>query len=282
MRPNLPESAIHEGEPPIVPNRRLAETTMRTQACCYLSTPEHVRSFVGTFFYIYTDKGELTLWKDYLRFTGKNQIPIEIAIKAITDISIGHYSRIAKPMRLDYMAVTYHQNGTERTLLFTPTRSWVTPVWETNKIVNEWVEVLQQSAENDREKARSSGSGVSARLARHGGLSYLEVPAVNAQQSAAFYENVLGWSLRERDSDNPRFEDATGHLIGRWVTDRAVWREPGLLPYFYVDHIDDTVGRVSAHGGEVVKAPYPEGNLWVATVRDPAGNVIGLWQEGPR
>jgi len=34
-----------------------------------------------------------------------------------------------------------------------------------------------------------------------------------------------------------------------------------------------------AHGGEVVKAPYPEGNLWVATVRDPAGNMIGLWQE---
>jgi predicted enzyme related to lactoylglutathione lyase len=25
-----------------------------------------------------------------------------------------------------------------------------------------------------------------------------------------------------------------------------------------------------------------EGDLWVATVRDPAGNLIGLWQEGPR
>ena len=35
-------------------------------------------------------------------------------------------------------------------------------------------------------------------------------------------------------------------------------------------------------GGEIVKAPYPEGNLLVATVRDPAGNVIGLWQEAPR
>ena len=40
--------------------------------------------------------------------------------------------------------------------------------------------------------------------------------------------------------------------------------------------------RVVAYRGEVVKAPYPEGDLWVATVRDPAGNVIGLWQQGPR
>jgi predicted enzyme related to lactoylglutathione lyase len=122
-------------------------------------------------------------------------------------------------------------------------------------------------------------TGVDARLARHGGLSYLEIPAVDRRQSAAFYGQVLGWSIERRETGDPRFEDATGHLIGRWVTGRATSREPGLLAYFYVDDIDDAVGRVAAHGGEVVEAPYPEGNLWVAKVRDPAGNVIGLWQE---
>jgi predicted enzyme related to lactoylglutathione lyase len=137
-------------------------------------------------------------------------------------------------------------------------------------------------AENDREKTQSSGREVDPRIARHGGLSYLEIPAVDARQSAAFYEQVLGWRIRGSETDNPPFEDVTGHLIGRWVTGRAISREPGLLPYIYVDRIDDAIGRVIAHGGEVIKAPYPEGNLWVATVRDPAGNVIGLWQEGPR
>ncbi|HEV3444390.1 MAG TPA: VOC family protein [Gemmataceae bacterium] len=132
------------------------------------------------------------------------------------------------------------------------------------------------------EETCSSGTGVDARLARHGGLSYLEIPAVNARQSAAFYEKVLGWNLRGRDSDDPRFDDATGYLIGRWVTGRVISQEPGLLAYIYVDRIDDAVQRVAAHGGEVVKAPYAEGDLWVATFRDPAGNVIGLWQEGSR
>jgi hypothetical protein len=28
--------------------------------------------------------------------------------------------------------------------------------------------------------------------------------------------------------------------------------------------------------------PYPEGDLWVAMPRDPAGNAIGIPQRGPR
>ena len=136
-------------------------------------------------------------------------------------------------------------------------------------------------AKNDLETAASS-TGVDARLARHGGLSYLEIPAVDVPRSAGFYEQVLGWSLGRRETGEPHFADTTGHLIGRWVTGRAVSREPGLLAYFYVPNIQEAVGRVVAHGGEVVRAPYPEGNLWVATVRDLAGNVIGLWQDRAR
>jgi predicted enzyme related to lactoylglutathione lyase len=136
--------------------------------------------------------------------------------------------------------------------------------------------------QNDRDAARSSATDVDARLARHGGLSCLEIPAIDARQSATFYEKVLGWNLRWRDAGDPHFEDATGHLIGRWVTGRAISRDPGFLPYIYVDCIDDAVARVVAHGGEVVKPPYAEGDLWVATFRDLAGNLIGLWQQGPR
>ena len=55
-----------------------------------------------------------------------------------------------------------------------------------------------------------------------------------------------------------------------------------MRPYVYVERVDETLDRVVAHGGEVVTAPYPEGDLWVATFRDPTGNVIGVWQQGPR
>src|SRR5712691_4036777 len=115
--------------------------------------------------------------------------------------------------------------------------------------------------QDNRQQPQSSATGVDAQLARHGGLSYLEVPAVEIRRSAAFYAKVFGWNVSGGDTDNPKFADQTGHLIGRWVTGRAISREPGLLPYIYVDRIDDAVERVATHGGEVIKAPYPEGNL---------------------
>jgi predicted enzyme related to lactoylglutathione lyase len=137
-------------------------------------------------------------------------------------------------------------------------------------------------AKNEGEDTESTGAGVGERLARHGGLSYLEIPAIDIHHSAVFYEKVVGWRLEWHASDDCRFEDATGHLIGRWVTGRSIAREAGLLPYLYVDRIDDAVNQVSAFGGEVALAPYAEGDLWVATFHDPAGNLFGLWHAGSR
>ena len=126
---------------------------------------------------------------------------------------------------------------------------------------------------------QAAADRVSRSLARHGGLSYLEIPAVDARRSAAFYQKVVGWNVQGQETDCPKFEDSTGHLIGRWITGRLISREPGLLPYIYVNDIDEAVRRAVELGGEVVKPPYPEGNLRVATIRDPAGNILGLWQE---
>jgi predicted enzyme related to lactoylglutathione lyase len=123
---------------------------------------------------------------------------------------------------------------------------------------------------------------VEDRLARHGHVSYVEIPAVDAEQSAAFYAAVFGWTVRRRDNGDRSFDEPGGDLIGRWVTCREVSREPGIMLYIYVDPIDDVVERIAARGGEIVKPPYPEGDVWVATFRDPAGNLLGVWQAGRR
>ncbi len=129
------------------------------------------------------------------------------------------------------------------------------------------------------QSSSENSNAVDKLLCRNGGLTYLEIPAVDAGRSAAFYEQVVGWRIDRSDPPHIKFLDQTGHLLGRWRTDRAISRKPGLLPFIYVDRIEETVARVVPSGGEVVKAPYPEGNLFVAAIRDPAGNMIGLWQE---
>jgi uncharacterized protein len=135
--------------------------------------------------------------------------------------------------------------------------------------------------DKSRQSSKSADS-VDKLLARNGGLTYLEIPAVDAERSAAFYEAVLGWKVDRTDPKHFKFMDQTGHLLGRWYIGRPAAREPGLLPYIYLDQLAKAVSRVETYGGEIVKPPYAEGNLLIATVRDPAGNVIGLWQETNR
>jgi predicted enzyme related to lactoylglutathione lyase len=109
-------------------------------------------------------------------------------------------------------------------------------------------------------------------------MTYVELPTTDARRDASFYAAVLCWKIWLRADSDPRFEDEGAHLIGRWVMGRASTREPGIMSYFYVDHIADAVARVATNGGEVVDSPFREGDVWVARLRDPTGNTIGLWQ----
>jgi len=133
------------------------------------------------------------------------------------------------------------------------------------------------SGDNERVPAQESGSGVF----RDAGVSYLRIPADDPRQTASFYQGVFGWTM-DTNRPDPSFEDGTGHVIGHFTTDQAVAGEAGVRPYIYVERLDDTLEKISADGGVVVTPPYPEGDLWVATFRDPAGNVLGVWQRGPR
>ncbi len=114
---------------------------------------------------------------------------------------------------------------------------------------------------------------------RPGGVSYLRIPAPDVARSAVFYRTVFGWKTQD---DGNRFGDTTGHIIGHFETGLPVAGEAGVIPYIYVQNIDQTLAAVTGAGGEVSVTPYPQGDLWVAMTRDPAGNAIGVWQQGPR
>jgi predicted enzyme related to lactoylglutathione lyase len=71
-------------------------------------------------------------------------------------------------------------------------------------------------------------------------------------------------------------------VIDHWMLDVPVAGEAGFHPYIFVPDVDATLELITAHGGAVLRAPYPEGDVWVATFSDPAGNVLGIWQSTPR
>jgi tRNA (cmo5U34)-methyltransferase len=112
---------------------------------------------------------------------------------------------------------------------------------------------------------------------RRGGISYLRIPSPKPRESAAFYEAVFGWRLRG-DPERPSFDDGTGHVIGHFMDDLDVAGDSGFRPFVFVASVADALEKVVANGGEIVREPYPEGDLTVAVFRDPAGNVAGVWQ----
>ncbi len=113
-------------------------------------------------------------------------------------------------------------------------------------------------------------------------VCYLQIPAVDVHQSADFYEKVFGWNIRRRDSDHPSFDDAANNVSGGWFTNLTPMREAGLIVSIWVDDIAATLAKVAAHGGEAFEAPHPDqpdSTSLIANFRDPAGNLIGLYQE---
>lgn len=124
-----------------------------------------------------------------------------------------------------------------------------------------------------------SDPGVEGTVARPGGVSYLHIPARDVTRSAEFYRAVFGWRLGGRP-DAPSFSDGTGHVIGHWRPGPPAAGDGGIVPYVYVEDLDGAVSRATERGAELVTPPYPEGDLRIATIRDPGGNVVGIWQSG--
>jgi predicted enzyme related to lactoylglutathione lyase len=54
----------------------------------------------------------------------------------------------------------------------------------------------------------------------NGKICYLELPSLNVSQSAAFYSNVFGWSMRTRGDGAEAFDDTTGEVSGAFVLGR--------------------------------------------------------------
>lgn len=112
----------------------------------------------------------------------------------------------------------------------------------------------------------------------HGQLSYLQIPASDVTASARFYEALFGWQV---DPPEPGFESPG--IIGQWVTDRAPAPEAGMVAWIFVDDLDGALARAAAAGGQVVSEPGPDGPVrWLATLADPAGNLVGVFGHGRR
>ena len=114
---------------------------------------------------------------------------------------------------------------------------------------------------------------------RDGKICYVEMPAADAEVSAEFYRAVFGWNVRTRGDGTRAFDDTVGGVSGAWLTGRPPSPTPGLLIYIWCDSVAATMEKVVRHGGEIVQPIGTDAHEITARFRDPAGNVLGLYQE---
>lgn len=113
----------------------------------------------------------------------------------------------------------------------------------------------------------------------NGKICYLEIPAVNIDASANFYKEVFGWNVRTRGDGRLAFDDGVGEVSGTWVLNRKPMTEVGLLIYIMVDSVAATIDKVTAAGGVIVQPIGADAPEITARFTDPAGNILGLYQQ---
>ena len=113
----------------------------------------------------------------------------------------------------------------------------------------------------------------------NGKICYIEMPATDIARSSEFYQKVFGWNVRKRGDGRTAFDDAVGEVSGSWITGRAPAGAPGLMVYIMVDDAAATVEAIVAAGGKIVQPIGMDAPEITARFSDPAGNIIGLYQE---
>lgn len=113
----------------------------------------------------------------------------------------------------------------------------------------------------------------------NGKICYIEIPADDVSLSAAFYEKVFGWDIRTRDDDSISFDDGVGEVSGTWVEGRPPATEPGLMVHVMVDDAEATIRALEQAGAEIVQPIGADAPEVTARFRDPAGNVLGIYQQ---
>ena len=118
-----------------------------------------------------------------------------------------------------------------------------------------------------------------------GPVMQILVPVTDLDRSVAFYRDVLGMPLQMRFPGNAFFE---AHGIRLYLATPTEEGFDGVATlYFRVDDVTGTLALLESRGARVHERPVvvfgtDDYDLWLAFVKDPDGNNIGLMREAPK
>jgi predicted enzyme related to lactoylglutathione lyase len=113
--------------------------------------------------------------------------------------------------------------------------------------------------------------------------SWVELSTPDADASAAFYGEVMGWVATEpgpvEQTGGYRMFQQDGKRVGGLMGHMQEGQPTAWATYISVADADETAGRVKAAGGGVIVEPMDVMELGrMAFFTDPTGAAFGVWQ----
>jgi uncharacterized protein len=127
-------------------------------------------------------------------------------------------------------------------------------------------------------------------------IVHFELPYLDKARAQSFYESIFGWKMQDWTMPDgtvhvgihtaPIDEATRMPLKPGAINGMLVKRDPRIghpVVTAHVASIDERVKQIEAAGGSVVqpKVEVP-GMGWYIYVKDPEGNVIGMWQDATK
>ncbi len=116
-----------------------------------------------------------------------------------------------------------------------------------------------------------------------GEITHVEIPADDVERAKRFYGAVAGWEFSASEGFPDYWLFRTGEGSGGAIGKRGQSVGDVVRDYITVDSLATAVETVRANGGTIVseRQEVPGQGHW-ATVRDPEGNEIALWEAAAR
>ena len=122
-------------------------------------------------------------------------------------------------------------------------------------------------------------------------VCHFEIPFDDKSRATDFYRKVFGWEVSDVPGDMPYTFVITTPIDERGNPTTAGGINGGMYPrgegggsgspvvVIEIPSCEERVGDVKAAGGECIMGPAEIPGMGIyAQVKDPEGNIIGLWQ----
>lgn len=110
-------------------------------------------------------------------------------------------------------------------------------------------------------------------------IAHVEIPSSDLNQTRDFFNKIFGWEFKPFGNGYMLFNNHKGIMVGIRQVDKVNSGDTTVF-HINVSSIDEVLKTAKESGGSIFKGKTVIPAMgWYALLKDPQGNIIGLYQK---